>query len=368
MIVRLLLAFVLLLSSTISLSVEPNTFDTAQVKKIHAKGLLIPKDWKSKATFKDPAPKKGLLGLPRHWDWREQGTLSAIDDQRDCGSCWSFSTTAALQDSLSLRKISNNQLSEQFLMSCNTQGWGCNGGWFAHDYHVNPGAVLAQQFPYQARDGIPCPLNLNHPYKIASWAYIPTTSPDGVPAITDIKQAIFQYGTVSAGVAANDAFEAYTSGIFNGCDNGATQPNHAINLIGWDDDGQYWIMRNSWNTSWGEKGYMRIKYGCNFIGVSANYIVVNNTPIVKCTPMPVVSISPNISVKQGTTVTIGMAAQPGTTYRWESSVLHDPVATQITSMVKITPQTSRAYTLYATTKCGVAKGTEIVYVRYRRDR
>jgi hypothetical protein len=87
-----------------------------------------------------------------------------------------------------------------------------------------------------------------------------------------IKNAIYNYGPVAAAVCVDRYFQAYTGGIFTDpvpC----RQVNHAIVLVGWDDAGGYWILRNSWGTSWGEQGYMRIAYGTSQVGYAANYVV-----------------------------------------------------------------------------------------------
>jgi hypothetical protein len=355
--IKLILSSLFLLS-TIAAS-EPDTFEKNPETKTYATGFVVPKDWKSKAVFKDPAPMK-LLGLPRHWDWREQGTLSKIEDQGNCGSCFAFSTAATFQDALALKKIVDPDLSEQWLLSCNKQNYGCDGGFFLHDMYVNPGAVLGKDWPYAGKK-LPCQDNFQHVNKLASWAFIPTNDPNSVPSVDSIKQAIFQFGTISAGIGANSSFMNYKTGVFNDCDN--TPPNHAINLVGWDDDGQYWILRNSWSESFGMKGYAYVKWNCNSVGISANYVVVNNTPVDKCTPMPVVNIGPDVNIRRGMAINIGMEPQPNTAYRWESSVKGDPIEQVKTSRAVVRPWNSRAYMLYATTKCGVTKGTKFVYVR-----
>ena len=78
------------------------------------------------------------------------------------------------------------------------------------------------------------------------------------------------YGPVSVAVYVNSAFQAYNSGVFNGCATGTV--NHAVALVGWNDAQQAWILRNSWGTGWGESGYMRIKYGCSKVGYGACYV------------------------------------------------------------------------------------------------
>jgi hypothetical protein len=134
-----------------------------------------------------------------------------------------------------------------------------------------PGAVLNASKPYTGTDSS-CGGPYNHPYKLTNWAYV--GSEEAVPTIDEIKQAIYTYGPISAAVYAGPNFQAYSGGIFNTNESG--QINHAIVLVGWNDDlgpdNGYWILRNSWGTSWGESGYMRIRYGMNQVGYAANFI------------------------------------------------------------------------------------------------
>jgi PKD repeat protein len=162
-------------------------------------------------------------------------------------------------------------------VSCNSDGWSCSGGWFAHDYHQwktdpcdSSGAVLEDDFPYVAWNAL-CGCPYPHPYHIESWAYIGNSY--SVPTVSQIKQAIMEYGPVSVAVYVNGAFQGYNGGVFNGCSGGTI--NHAVVLVGWDDNqgpNGVWFMRNSWGSGWGEGGYMRIPYGCSSIGYAACYV------------------------------------------------------------------------------------------------
>ena len=222
--------------------------------------------------------------LPAAFDWRVgDATHPAINipirNQGSCGSCWAFGTVGVMEGAMVKAGMPVTDLSEQFLVSCNKDGWDCDGGWIAHKYHTNTlgksqsviGAVLESDMPYTATDG-GCYNVSNHPYKLSSYA---STSGASVSAI---KNAIYTYGPVLATVCSGPAFHAYYSwytsdlGVFSTNESsqcGSDGVNHVIVLVGWNDAGGYWILRNSWDTWWGEDGYMRIAYGTSKV---AKYI------------------------------------------------------------------------------------------------
>ena len=240
-------------------------------------GFKPPKDWWINVNF-DPCKPTGRL--PDTFDWRDINGVdytTPIKNQGSCGSCWAFGTIGPLECNIKYIDGIEVDLSEQWLVSCNQDGWSCNGGWWAHDYHMwktdpcdDTGAVLESDFPYVASDA-PCNCPYPHEYLIDDWAFI--GSEYGIPSVDSIKQAIMDYGPVSAAVYVNSAFQAYSGGIFDGCSSG--QVNHAVVLVGWDDNqgsNGVWFLRNSWGTNWGEDGYMRIPYECSSIGYSACYV------------------------------------------------------------------------------------------------
>ncbi len=235
-------------------------------------GLVEPKDWAAGARFDPCTPDRDL---PAAFDWRtEANGMPPVRNQASCGSCWAFSTVGALECAIKINDYVVKDLSEQWLVSCNLSGWGCDGGWFAHDYHQfrdDPcggyGAVMESEFPYQAWDA-PCVCPYPHEYFIDDWVYI--GNPYSVPSASAIKQAIYDHGPVSVAVAVDSNFQAYDGGIFDA--DTTDDINHAVVLVGWNDDPGYWILRNSWGPGWGEDGYMRITYGCDRVGYGANYI------------------------------------------------------------------------------------------------
>ena len=236
----------------------------------YSTGLVVKKGWSKTVQFAVPPMVRGQL--PAHFDWREKAALSPIQNQGNCGSCWAFSIAATMVDAVSIKQGRVLSLSHQYLLSCNKLGYSCAAGGFfdAHDMHVSPGAVPVYQYPYTGRDSA-CRSNLTHPWHISSWHYIPGGTESSPPPIQALKAAIYAYGPISVGVAADSAMQSYRGGVFKTCK--SRQLNHAVNIVGWDDNGGYWIMRNSWGANWGEKGYIRIKYGCNGIGTAANYVI-----------------------------------------------------------------------------------------------
>ncbi len=120
------------------------------------------------------------LALPSSFDWRQQNGCTPIKDQGGCGSCWAFSTVAPLECNILIKDHVVEDLSEQWLVSCNQDGWSCGGGQYAHNYHIwktdpcgGTGPVLERDFPYAAED-LPCSCPYPHQaqYIPESWAYM----------------------------------------------------------------------------------------------------------------------------------------------------------------------------------------------------
>jgi len=239
-------------------------------------GLVKPADWQINATFVDIAPR---ADLPEAFDWREViGGLQPIKNQGECGSCWAFSVTAVLESIYTIAFPEQNipDLAEQTLVSkCYRKG-NCDGGFFsAFKYLKNRGLPNEAQDPYLDANSN-CKSGLEPVADIYSWAYIGNRFRS--PSTEQIQTAIMNYGPVSVDV--NASFEAYASGVFNDCNNKVT--DHMVTIEGWNNDGQYWIVRNSWGPDWGEDGYIRIRYTgdngrkCNRIGDIAAFAVLNS--------------------------------------------------------------------------------------------
>lgn len=325
-------------------------------------GLKLPAE--APKNIQSALDKKALVSLPETFDWRERVELSPIEDQGNFGCCWAFSTTATFQDVLRIFG-DKTDLSEQYLVSCNKEGYDCvEGGSFVHDMHMAPaGGVKASDYPYVGENRN-CKAGLQFGQQIADWKYVPGgTNTD----VNEIKAAIYKYGPVSTTIAVDDRLANYRGGVFS--DTGYRQLNHAVNIVGWGKD--YFIVRNSWSKNWGENGWLRIKFGANGVGSWTSYIVYKPIPEPnpnpnppECSPKPVADIGlpATIWVKRGSKVKMGTRALEGTTYTWEGvppfsagKVNAPAIVLAVTRNVKIT--------LTATTKCGSATDTVQVWVK-----
>ncbi len=235
-----------------------------------------------------------ITQLPAAYDACPSGGCTPVKDQGSCGSCWAFGTVGPLEQAIKAKDGLTLDLSEQYLVSCNTDGWSCSGGWWAHSYHQSkyrtgepgPGAVYESEFPYQASN-VACNPPHTHYSRLASWVYI--GGQYSVPSVDAIKQAVYTYGPVSAAVCVDNAFRGYQPNTVFNPSTSCTTMNHAIVLVGWDDNALgsgvgAWILRNSWGSSWGNGGYMWIAYGKNNVGYSANYVIYNAEGSIPAAP------------------------------------------------------------------------------------
>ncbi|MBN1213210.1 MAG: hypothetical protein JXA92_11605 [candidate division Zixibacteria bacterium] len=244
-----------------------------------SQALIMPEFHSPRVVF---TARTAVSELPEAFDWRALDGCTPVKDQGTCGSCWAFGTVGAFESAIKIHDTQTVDLSEQYLVSCNTDDYDCiRGGWFSFDYFQwkpdhcgGVGAVLELYFPYTAADFF-CDCPFPHRYLLESWGYVGGSGLDTfyIPDVEAIKQAIYDYGPVAVGVYVNRPFAAYTGGVFNACENKI--PNHIVVLVGWDDtlgEEGVWILKNSWNIDWGEDGYMYIEYGCCEVGLSACFV------------------------------------------------------------------------------------------------
>jgi len=243
----------------------------AELKIQYATGLKVPSDLKLRAAKSwakngERLTKASLNDdLPKEFDARTVGWTRGVRNQGNCGSCWDFAATSCISNSFLRDGKKGSSFSEQYTLDCYRNG-GCDGDWpetvLAHAKTV--GLPLDKDYPAYAARPSTCRSGGMTLYKIKDYGYVGPE--DGVPNPDLIKAAIRQHGPVCCAVAVTNAWNAYRGEKYNG--SGGTGINHAVMLVGWTSDG-YWIMENSWGTSWGKDGYMLIKFGADRIGYGA---------------------------------------------------------------------------------------------------
>jgi C1A family cysteine protease len=195
--------------------------------------------------------------LPSSVDWRTRNAVTPIKNQGYCGSCWSFSAIGAMEGLYALKYGILKNFAEQQLVDCSSSygNYGCNGGAmtsafkYTHDY----GVELATAYPYEGTQST-CRYNSSKVvFKNLGWVSL--TANDNVRLAAAVATR-----PVSAAVQADaSVFQFYTGGIIDGTACG-TSLNHGILIVGYGTENgkDYWIIKNSWGTSWGEGGYVRI--------------------------------------------------------------------------------------------------------------
>jgi len=230
--------------------------------------------------------------LPAAFSWQAQNT--PVKNQASCGSCWTFASSAAFETVINIWDKKVLDLSEQWLVNCDNGSNGCSGGTFAFKMFINNGAVYEVDEPYKAKDGT-CKSTYPYHEKAKSSGTVTNN-------LAAIKQALLDYGPMYVSVCAGTNFSNYKSGILTQTD--GTSTNHAVLLSGWDDNGGtngYWIIKNSWGSSYGEKGYLRAKYGISGLGQKVGWVnykgVIPYTPtgVTDITSTNLINVSPNPS-------------------------------------------------------------------------
>lgn len=254
--------------------------DETGFKGTYGTGFLMPPNGQDIINqippFSAAAPLVAALG--DSVDWRTNpNVVTPVKNQGGCGSCWAFSSVQNMEASYGLKYNKQVQLSPGQLVDCDLKDGGCNGGWMMTawtQYFKNnqrPYALTESQYPYllmspNGKQRNTCSANdALGPVMVTATQNIMSTQTWSLQAEQTVMGWLAQNGPAAIAVNA-DGWGNYRGGIATTSSLRCTsQLTHAVQLVGYGtENGQdYWIVRNSWSASWGEKGYIRLARGSN---------------------------------------------------------------------------------------------------------
>jgi cathepsin L len=203
------------------------------------------------------------VNAPTSVDWSTKGVVTPVKNQGQCGSCWAFSATGAIECQYAIQKGTLNSLSEQQLVDCAGAAYGCfgcNGGQMTGAMRyaaADHGLCSEKEYSYTGRNGNCKSSSCGTKYD-ANTGYKAVT-PYSSSALVDATAV----GCISIGIEADQtAFQYYSSGVLTG--NCGTSIDHGVLIVGYGTSGsnEYWKVKNSWGTSWGMQGYVLICKEC----------------------------------------------------------------------------------------------------------
>jgi len=211
--------------------------------------------------------------VPTSWDWRQEGAVTNVKNQGDCGSCWTFSATANIEGQYFLTNAGPlTSFSEQQIVDCDTTCEGCNGGWMIDAFMWladNGGQETLAAYPYEGVDQ-KCKFE---PSKAVAFlqGYFNVSSNETIMA-----QVVYQTGPLSVAADAS-SWQFYFGGIFKPlfCGHTVASLDHGITIVGYGNatdifgtTEDYWIIKNSWGADWGEAGYIKLFRGDGECGIN----------------------------------------------------------------------------------------------------
>jgi cathepsin L len=261
---------------------------------IYAKGIgRNPAHDLAEAKPRDTSSDKPVEALPKELDWRTKNVVTPAKNQGGCGSCWAFSTAETLESHIAIKTGKLLEFSPQEFVSCapNPNHCGGTGGCqgstqpLGFKYAISKGITTEKSYPYSGTTGTCQPTKIKSVATISGYEVLPTNN------YSALMNAVVNVGPIAISAAA-EPWQLYSHGVYNGqC---GADVDHAIQLVGYGTQGNssstsrhllgggggggaggdYWLVRNSWGASWGEKGYIRIKR----FGAGKEPCETDNTP------------------------------------------------------------------------------------------
>jgi C1A family cysteine protease len=198
------------------------------------------------------------LKVPDSVDWVKEGKVSDVKNQGQCGSCWSFSVTGALESAYAIKYDQMIELSEQQLVDCSTDygNNGCNGGLMdsGFEYVRDHGLTTESNYPYEASDGSCQADNYKSVIKVKSYVDVQPNNE------IELKKALAKQPLSIAIEADQMAFQFYSHGVLKKSKCG-TNLDHGVLLVGYGEENgtKFWKVKNSWGPKWGSEGYILLE-------------------------------------------------------------------------------------------------------------
>jgi len=242
------------------------------------KNISLPVASRTDKVWKAP---RRAVSLPTSYDWRTKDAVTPVYNQGDCGSCWAFSATEAIESQWFLAGKAGSaieSLSMEQIVQCDTGDYGCNGGWpyNAYKYVISAGGIDSySSYPYTSGDGVTGSCHFvasDIEATITSWQYVTQSQNE-----QQMQQFTYTTGPPSVCVDAS-TWSYYNGGVISAASCG-TSIDHCVQIVGWDVvNGQNaWLVRNSWGTTWGPYGgYLYVAMGDDACGIAE----VVTSPIV----------------------------------------------------------------------------------------
>eukprot|EP00003_Mantamonas_plastica_P004703 TRINITY_DN1373_c0_g1_i2.p1 TRINITY_DN1373_c0_g1~~TRINITY_DN1373_c0_g1_i2.p1 ORF type:complete len:391 (-),score=122.48 TRINITY_DN1373_c0_g1_i2:60-1232(-) len=230
---------------------------------------------------KNEQDERVIASLPQEFTWTNVNGVnyvSPIRNQEQCGSCYTFATTAALEARLRIQSnmTQTDIFAPQSILSCSQYSQKCEGGFaflvskFGKDFHR---ITTEECFPYTGSDDTPCKYcdDKSQYWGIKDYGYVGNYF--GNCSESGMMQEIFEWGPVAVGFEVHKDFMSYKSGVYH-CNKTAppddfVETNHAVLVVGWgvENGTPYWLVKNSWGTTWGLDGFFKIQRGINTCGI-----------------------------------------------------------------------------------------------------
>jgi len=275
-------------SGQVSFSMQHNQYSDLSDEEFRkvAFGLTAPANFNISSVPEAALSPQGPL--PAAFDWRTQGKVSRVKNQESCGSCYAFAATSTVESFLLIKNKGTKDISEQDMVDCSYRKYGsmnggCQGGWPTESLRYINEKDLVFQNEYQYVSGksqthnqcrIPSPVRNEVRGTIRATQVRPRTE-------DEIRQLLVQYGPLYICMAADGEFQKYFrnlgKGIFDMPESARFQPNHAVVLVGYGTENgkDFWVIKNSWGTGFGDQGFFRTarnKNTCNIMAYGVWYL------------------------------------------------------------------------------------------------